>query len=344
MPSVLLGGRRGADPAGSRAVLDSVRRGLPNHDVSEMSAFSDPGGLMHAARRSAAVVVAGASMTPTVGPVTGAAVCSTLAMRPLALLGIGSGPIPRRATGRLAKWALGRADLLLLADEMSAANLAAAGAPTPMRVAADPAWLALTSTDVSGRRGDSVVVVLDGRTGPAVEKALGAALVTVARAGRRVRIVPWAGPGTPDEAMGSRLAARIATSVPGAAGLEPAPASLPEAAALFADAFAVVAFRYRAVHAAAAAGVPVIGVGTEPGIVALARRLGQPVVAPASLAAALPRALERTGPASAPSPATVKEEMVRAEAGLRLLRLVVEPDAVGAAELDHLPLVPVPWL
>jgi polysaccharide pyruvyl transferase WcaK-like protein len=273
-----------------------------------------------------------------------AAACSALTRRPLAFLGVSSGPLRRAGARWTARWAVGRADLMLLADEGSAANLAAAGAPTPMRVAADPAWLALRSIDAAGQRGDGIVTVLDGRISPAVEKALTEALVTVARTGRRVRVVPWAGPPSADAAMGSRLVATIDAAAPGCAGLESAPASLPEAAALFADAFAVVALRYRAVHAAAAAGVPVIGVGTEPGIVALARRLGQAVVAPTALATGLPRALDQVRPAGAPSPATVKEEMVRAEAGLRLLRLVVEPDAVGAADLDHLPLVPVPWL
>jgi polysaccharide pyruvyl transferase WcaK-like protein len=294
------------------------------------------------------VVVAGESLTPSIGAAAAAVVSARMVRRPVVLLGIGCGPIETSGAASMARWVIGRADLMLLSDEGSAAHLAAAGVPTPMRVAADPAWVALRGVDAAGPRGESTLVALDGKAGPTVEKGLASALSVMAGRGHRIRLLPWAGPGTEDAAMASRLRAAVAQSSSrvetGSVTVEPAPATLSEAAAMCADARVVVALRDRAVLAAAAAGVPVVGVGTDPPIAALGRRLGQTVVAPAALASALPEAVQRVRPSSAPSPATVKEEMVRAEAGLRLLRLVLEPEAVGAAELDDLPLVPVPWL
>ncbi len=344
MPSVILGGLCASDPAGSRAVRDAVLQGLPNHDLLDFAAFPDVASVLGAARRSAAVISAGTRLTPVRSSAGRAALVSGLARRPLALLGVTSGPIHGPMAGRAARWAVHRADLLLLADEGSAAHLAAAGAPTPMRVSADPAWLVLHPAASPPLRGENVAVVLDGRVLRAVEGALAAALVTVAGAGRPVRLVPWGGPGSADAAMASRLARAIGESVRGAVMVEPAPATLADAASLVADAHAVVALRYRAVHAAAAAGVPVVAVAGDPRLEALAGRLGQPVLSPLALSSRLPIALERITPASVPSPAVVEDEIGRARAGLGLVRLVVEPEAVGAADVDHLPLVPVPWL
>lgn len=349
MPSVLLAALPGSDPAGRRAIQDAVLSGLPNHDVREMGTFGDAASLWNAARRSAGVVVAGASLSDSRqahrngGPGSAASV-STLTRRPLALVGVGAGTLDRPSASARARWIVGRASLTLLADESSAAHLAAAGAPTPLRISADPAWLVLNPSGPTPARDESVAVALDGGLGPAVESALEAALITVARAGRRVRIVPWAGSASTDAALGSRLARAVGTEVPGAAAIEPTPVTLPEAAALFADAYAVVAFRYRAIHAAAAAGVPIVAVAVEERLAALGTRLGQVVVAPSHLGTALPIALERIEPWGGPNAATVQEEIIRARAGMRLLRLVMEPDAVGPAEVDHLPLSPEPWL
>lgn len=342
MPSILLAGRRGADPAGSHAVLEAASRALPNHEVRLSTGSGGARARLEAARRSACVVVAGESLTPSIGAVAAAVVAARMVRRPVVLLGIGCGPIETTRSASVARWVVGRADLMLLSDEGSAAHLAAVGVPTPMRVAADPAWVALRGFDAVGQGGDSTLVVLDGHGGPAVEKGLASALSEMARRGQLIRLLPWTGPGTADAAMAARLHAVVARC--GSVTVEPAPATLPEAAAMCAAGRAVVALRDRAILAAAAAGVPVVGVGKEPRMAALGRRLGQTVITPAALAAALPEAVQRIRPSSAPSPSTVKEEMVRAEAGLRLLRLVLEPDAVGAAELDDLPLVPVPWL
>lgn len=337
MPSVLLAGLSACDRAGSRAVRDAVRQGLPNHDVVELPPAWVGKSQIGAARRSDGIVLAGAALTPAT---VVAAVLASLAACPLALLGVGAPPLAGRVRSALVRRTVARSDLMLLADEQSAHHLAAAGAPTPMRVSADPAWMALGLMSARAVRDDSVAVILDGRVGPAVEHNLADALATVTGAGRRVRLVPWAGADSLDAAMAHRLA----TALGAGAAVEPAPASLPEAASLVADAHAVVALRHRGVHPAAAAGVPVIGVGVDTRIFALAGRLGQTAVDPQDMSTTLPIALEQVDRHGPPSPATVREEMLRAEAGLRLLRLILEPDAVGADEVDHLPLVPVPWL
>ena len=341
MPSVLLGGLCASDPAGSRAVRDAVSEALPNHHVRDMAAYPDAAARLAAARRTEAVVMTGAAFGPT-GFAT--AVLAGLARRPLLFVGALAGLAAGRLGAAAARGMAGRARLLLLADDASAARLAAAGVPTPLRVAADPAWVAVDLHPRRHPRGESVAVALDGRVPTPVEQALRAALVTVARTGRRVRLVPWDGPGGADLALAGRLERAVENAVPGATMIEAAPETLAEAACLFAEAHAVVALRHRAVHAAAAAGVPVVAVPTDPGCGALATRLGQAVLGPLELTSALPVALERIGAAAAPSAVAVRDEKTRARSGLRLMRLVIEPEAVAASEVDDLPLVPVPWL
>jgi polysaccharide pyruvyl transferase WcaK-like protein len=309
-----------------------------------MTAFGDFPSTVRAARRCALVVGAGSSWVPSIaGPARIAAV-SAAARRPLALFGIGGGPIASAGSRAVARWAARRADLLLLADEASAGHLASAGAPTPIRVSADPAWLGLPPVVASPGRGESVAVVLNGRVPATVEQALGGALVTVAGTGRRVRLVPWSGAGTPDAEMATRLVGVLERAVPGRAAIEPPPATLADAAFVCADAHAVVTLRYRAVHAAAVAGVPVVAVSCNQRAGVLAARLGQPAVAPADLPTVLPIELERIGPAGVPDRRAVEGETGRARAGLRLLRLFLEPDAVPASDVDRLPMVPAPWL
>lgn len=342
MPGVLLSGLSAADPAGSRAVRDAVAGGLPNHQPRDMGAYPDAPARLSAARHAAAVIVTG---TPF--PWTGASAAAMAAMagRPLIVLGAASGPLPGPAAHLAVRRTVRQARLLVLADEQSAGHLAAAGAPTPLRVGADPAWLGVADvvadTVAGGVRGESVAVALDGSIAPPVERALVDALVTIAGTGRRIRLVPWH---PADRPMASRLARMVRLANSGGAEIEPQPETLGEAAACFAGAHAVVAFRHRAVHAAAAASVPVVGIATDWRASGLAVHLGQHAVAPFELPRALPVTLERLGPAATPDRAAVRDEIERALAAMRLLRLVVEPDAVPAVEVDRLPLVPVPWL
>jgi polysaccharide pyruvyl transferase WcaK-like protein len=342
MPSVLLAGLCASDPAGNRAVTEVIDGGLPGHEIVRADRAQSAESLLREARRCAAVVMAGTAIGSTASSLRLAALASAAGHRPLACVGLSVDPVRRASTATLARRALGRAALLLLADEQSAEHLAATGMPLPLRVAADPAWLALTPVPRQGGAGEHVVVVINSRVGWQLERALAAALVTVARAGRQVRLVGWQDPGGDDDEMISRLVLNVLAEVPNGAVKEEAPSSLSEAAARFADAHAVVALRRRAVYAAVAAGVPVVAVPSEPGMASAAWRLGQVTVG-RNLTTALPVALERVGN-DVPAAAPVGAEMARAEAGVRLLRLLLEPEAVSAADVDHVPLVPVPWL
>lgn len=361
MHSVLLAGPSGSDPAGRRAVYDAVGGALPEVDIVDVGPSYRPGALLGAARRSVGVVVAGTSLTPcrprstTVGPapardsgsarsVAAMAVVSGAAHRPLAVVGLSTGRLEGRLLRTLSARVARRPDLLLMGDEESARHLAAAGAPLPLRVAADPAWAVLDPPPGPARAGESVVVVVDGRIHPAVEAGLAAGLEGLARAGQRIRLMPWAGSGTGDGAMTWRLARRLrsATSVP--VEVEAAPARLQDAVERMSGSRLVVALRYRGLQAAAGAGVPAAGVAVEGRIAALAERLHQTVLQPDDLARTLPVLADPVVPPAAASPDLVAAEVARARTGLDLMRLVLEPAHVGADELNCLPLVPVPWL
>jgi polysaccharide pyruvyl transferase WcaK-like protein len=105
----------------------------------------------------------------------------------------------------------------------------------------------------------------------------------------------------------------------------------------------VLSFRFHALIAAAAAGVPTVAVTHEAKLGALARRLEQRAAPvdfdPALLAVQVADAVEAPGP----SPAAIKEQIDRAEEGFLLLRVLLsggrteESDALGA-----LPLAPTP--
>lgn len=363
MHSVLLAGPSGSDPAGRRAVYDAVGRALPGVDIVDVGPCYRPGALLGAARRSVGVVVAGTSLTPcrprstTVGRpqapardpgsarlVAAMAVVSGAAHRPLAVVGLSTGRLEGRLLRTLSARVARRPDLLLMGDEESARHLAAAGAPLPLRVAADPAWAVLDPPAGPVPAGESVVVVADGRIHPAVEAGLAAGLEGLARAGQRIRLMPWAGSGTGDGAMTWRLARRLrsATSVP--VEVEAAPARLQDAVERMSGSRLVVALRYRGLQAAAGAGVPAAGVAVEGRIATLAERLHQTVLQPDELARTLPALADPVIPPAAAPPDLVAAEVDRARTGLDLMRLVLEPAHVGADELNCLPLVPVPWL
>jgi len=123
------------------------------------------------------------------------------------------------------------------------------------------------------------------------------------------------------------------------------PADLGEARASMAEAGLVVAQRFHALVAAAAAGVPAIAYAPEPKLTGLARRLGQPALVPGDDPARLGAQIVAAAAAGRPArPAAVRAQVAAAEEGFRLLRLVLaggrtdEADAIGS-----LPLRPAEW-
>lgn len=358
MRSVLLAGPSSSDPAGKRAVHQAVQALLPRREVVEVNAGAPGRFVLGQARAADGIVVAGVPIhgpyrhpgsrpAGETGPLRSLATIAGLAAaarRPFAAVGVTAGPIAGPATRQVVNRIARRLDLLLIGDEESARHLVTAGTPVPLRVAADPAWAVLADPTPPSTQGDAVVVVVDGRVGQGVEADLAVGLEAVARAGHRIRLMPWAAPGCGDGAMSWRLTQRLRSVSPVPVEVESEPRELPEAAERFSTARVVVALRYRAIHAAAAAGVPFVGVAVDSRIPPLAAALGQPVVQPGDLASCLPLLIDRSAPSTAPAPAAVRAEIARSRAGLDLLRLLLDPSDVDAVELNSLPLVPVPWL
>jgi len=311
------------------------------------------------------------------------AAAARLLGRRVALVGVGAGRLGDPGARRLARLLVRCADLLVLRDEESAETLAAAGAPTPFRVGADAAWpLVGAPAALPPRpRRDGAIVVAVGRHGgeaalagrlakalAAVSAAAPAVPATADGAGRSadgagpsggavgaaapplVRVQPWQvgdggedAVGLDDESHAHLLATALRRrSLP--VEVVPPPATLLDARDLVAGARLVVATRFHATVAAAAAGVPFLAVAHEQKLAGLARRLGQPAVpadAPTPvLAAALTEALSRPPAARA----AVERQLDAARDGFRLLRLLLtrgaadEGDDVGA-----LPLAPAGW-
>ncbi|MGH9116225.1 MAG: polysaccharide pyruvyl transferase family protein [Acidimicrobiales bacterium] len=362
MAAVLLAGLPGTDPIGETAVADAVAGALhgiplrllarrPNRRGSYPTVVaSNKFAVARTVRASRAVVIAGSAVFDSKAEPEGPdplrrsaslAMAAAAFGKPLALVGVSAGAVVGAAATWRARRVVRASDLLLLSDGASASALAGAGIPSPLRISADPVWVGLGTLPVSQGHSPSVAVALDGAARREVEAACAGALAAARDQGLRIRLVPWAGDRSPDAVQ----AGRIAAAVGGGVEIERAPADLAEARNMFAGAGAVVAMRYRALHAAAAAGVPVVAVGTDRAAAMLAERLGQRSFGPgddaASIGGAIVDAVRR---ASAPSPAVVKGEAARAEAGFALLRLVLGGGEVDLAEVDQLPLGPRPWL
>ena len=168
--TVFLAGAFGQGNPGDEALLAAFARALPDH--RPLAASSDPAATAAAHGIAAvgrddltsvgraialadAVVVAGGTIFKTLHPSSGRAPLSLLRRtavlaaatrtmrKPLALVGVGAAPLRGRGARALARSIVRAADLLILRDEESAGHLAAIGAPTPVRVGADPAWTLL---------------------------------------------------------------------------------------------------------------------------------------------------------------------------------------------------------
>jgi polysaccharide pyruvyl transferase WcaK-like protein len=231
------------------------------------------------------------------------------------------------------------ADLLILRDDESAGHLAAVGAPTPVRVGADPAWTLLPDPQPAAP-GDALVVALSHLAGSRdLGEHLAAGLEPIADAGIAIRLDPWQ-PGGDLE-----LATDVATRLGGRAEIGAPPADVHAARAGMAGARLVLAQRFHALVAAASAGVPALAVAHEPKLSGLARRLTLPAVAPdappQSFAGAVLGALD-----APPAPAeAVRRERTAAEDGFRLLRvLLARGRSDEAVDVDGLALRPEEWL
>ncbi|MBW8824991.1 MAG: hypothetical protein JF603_01385 [Acidobacteria bacterium] len=301
---------RWSDPAG-RAVVQSLSEGLPGWEIRS-AALPDRLDLGRAVRGVDAVVVAGG---PAFGaPLAGVARLARSARRhgrAVALMGVG---VPAVASSGRAARQIGRlgdgADLLIVSDEVAAGLLSRSGATPPFRIGADPVWTLLDRWAGSpSERGGAVTVVVPH---PPAARAL---------------------------AVAGRLAALAVdcTVLSWTAGL----GVLDLRDALAASGGVAVVCQLHALIAAAAAGVPAVAVGDEPGLEPLARRLRQPWVPWDVDGPALDAAVGATSAAGPPA-AAVKAEVALAEEAMRLLRIVLSRGETDEMEtLVGLPMGPV---
>lgn len=227
--------------------------------------------------------------------------------RRTALVGVGASALPPGGIGRAVRRAAERSDLLVLRDESSARALAGLGGRPPFRIGADPAWTLLDRHPVAPSDGRRGVAVVPHPARPVTESIMAA----LAGLGAEPRLVPWEGA---------------------------EPGGLRAARDTIATASVAVTGRLHGLMAAADARVPAVGVGSDPGLIGLARRLDQPWLPPGSAPGDLREALAAARPVPT---AAVKAEVARAEEGFRLLRLVLSGGAGEEAEaLVGLPLGP----
>jgi polysaccharide pyruvyl transferase WcaK-like protein len=268
---------------------------------------------------------------------------------PLALTGVGAAPLASRRARALARGIVNRADLLVLRDADSARLLAEAGAPSPFRVGADASWTQIEPPAAPTARGDAVIVALSHLAGgPGLAARLALVLTPLQRAGLRLRLQPWQlTPSQPTSHDDLALARSLAELLPAPAEIVPPPATLDDARDLFAGARLVVALRFHALVAAAAAGVPAIAYAHEAKLAGLGARLGQAVVRPAgtvdAVGSAMLAAIEDG--LTAPSRESIELERERARAGMALTRLVLSGGhGAESVAVSGLELVPTGWI
>ena len=329
------------------------------HGIATVSAL-DPRAVARAVGRAEGVVFAGGTVFKTLHPRSGrrplellrnglgVATATRASGAPLALMGVGAAPLATRRARALARAIVNRADLLVLRDAESARLLAQAGAPSPFRVGADASWTQIEPPAAPRARGDAVIVALSHLAGgPGLAARLALVLTPLQRAGLRLRLQPWQVLESPDAADDLTLARAVAAQLPAPAEIVPPPATLSDARDLFAGARLVVALRFHALIAAAAAGVPTIAYAHEAKLAGLGERLRQAVVRPAGTAESVGAAMlaaveEELAPAS---PEAIGRERERAEAGMALVRLLLSGGrGVESSAVSGLDLVPTGWI
>jgi polysaccharide pyruvyl transferase WcaK-like protein len=375
MPVALLAGAFGQGNLGDDALLQAFVRALPEWRLAVTT--SDPAGAELAgcepvparrpgvvARRALAaeaIVLGGGTVFKTLHPSSGRrphallvnasalVAAASIVHRPVAMVGVGAGHLEDRRAQALTRFAVRHADMLILRDEESAAEMARANAPGPFRVGADPAWTLLDPPDEaraapeqSVRVVPSVMATGTGGWTRMVDRVTDT-LRQLLSAGIAVQLQAWHRATDPsvedDSAIIDAVVGRLGSSIE----VVPTPESLGAAVESMVGVGAVLTSRFHALIAAAAAGVPSVAVAHEAKLAALARRLDQRTVPvdfePAALATEVANALGAPGPA----PAAIKEQIEQADEGFRLLRVLLaggrsdEADSLGA-----LPLAPSP--
>jgi polysaccharide pyruvyl transferase WcaK-like protein len=374
MPVALLAGAFGQGNLGDDALQDAFVRALPDWRVTvttEDPASAEGSGctpvsprrrtqVARAAAAADAVVVGGGTIFKSLHAASGRHPHALLANssvlvgiatarhRPVALVGVGAGELTDQRARTLARFIVRHSDLLILRDEESAVELIGAGTPGPFRVGADPSWTLLDPPDARGAHEASVRIVPsiyavgpDG-LGGMVER-MAATMRRLLADGLTVQLQAWERPPgarrVDDLDIVDALVSRFGPSVE----VVPKPKSFVDAVHSMEGIGTVLSFRFHALVAAAAAGVPTVAVTHESKLGAMARRLEQRTVPVDFDPDALAQLVEDAVQAPGPAPAVIKDQIAMAEEGFRLLRVLLsggrseEADSLGA-----LPLVPSP--
>jgi polysaccharide pyruvyl transferase WcaK-like protein len=249
--------------------------------------------------------------------------------RPVAMVGAGAAPLPDRASMVLAGQLARAADLLVLRDDESATILAAAGAPVPLRVGADPVWTLLDEPPQPTARGDDLLVALStyavggARCAADLADVLAVAVRSVPDLGK-IRLQPWqTGQRGCDDFDLARLVAARLTDLGSRVVVEVPPPSVRVARDGMRSAGMVLSMRMHGLVAAGAAGSPVVALAHEPKLGALARRLGQEAVPGDATGEQIAAAAQRARAGGGVSPGAVRAEIAAAAATMRLLRMLL---------------------
>lgn len=350
MPTALLAGAFGQHNPGDEALLSAFVGALPGWSLAATSRDPDdtarthgitavparPTQVARAVAGADALVMAGGTLFKALHPSTGrhpdallaSAVATAAGARAagadVALVGVGAAPLRRPSSRAMARRLAALADVLVLRDVGSADCLRDAGLAPPFRVGSDVAWTVVGDPPAARRRAGVVVALshLAGGHGPAglddLTTWLAAALWEVSEH-RPVALQPWQ-PGSDDDVLAGRLAAILGDRVE----VLPAPPDLPTATRQLAGAETVIALRFHALVAAAAAGTPVVALAHEPKLASLAQRLDQPAVSPSQSPAALVDAVATAATRGPADPAVVRRERERAHETLQLLRIYLD--------------------
>lgn len=325
-PRVLVAGAFGQGNPGDESVLRAFVSGLDGCEVAATVALAPVGGRCRPVPSADRAAVARAVMWSDLTVVTATVfktlhrstgrpplglLCNTLALsataraagRPVVLAGVGAGELRGRTAGLLSRAVVASADTVELRDEESAATLRAAGVRRRLAVGADVVWASLPRSLAAPHRRRLAVITLSHLAGgPELVRCLASTAEALAADGYEVALQPWQLPR--DQTMAAEVMARAGVGLQ----LWEPPHDVADAARTLAGASVVVGLRFHSLLAAGASGVPFVAVTHEAKLAGLARRLGQPAVAPGAPAEAFIGAARRAVAGPAPDQRRVEEE------------------------------------
>lgn len=365
MPTALLSGNFGRRDPGDEAVLGAFVDALKGWDLTitgEAPASNNsfrtvkagaPRAMLSATRSADAIVCAGGPMIADRGPLAGRSslrptkgalapmIASLSPAKYLAFVGVGAGRPPAGKRARSLRRLMAGADLIVVRDEESARALQGHGAPSPLRIGADPSWAVLPEPRARGQLRDSVLLVV--RIDPPVDATV-MALINIARelrvAGLHVGLLAWRDPdgGAPDVS----LVRAIAGSNPGCEVCGP-PRDLPEAIELMAGWGAVLSTSFHGVVAGAVAGCACVPLSSSPDMRGLAQTLGCRSISPVRRADEIAGEVLSALVVGSVSATAVKGCVAASEEGFRLLRLVLSGGISETEDIAGLTLGPDRW-